>query len=413
MYHGVNFAINMLTIIFYHLRKRQSLKLFIVIFSLFYVSSFALIAAITRYVHLKSFMVPVALVSLIIGFAGGKCVLTDFLRMQITDKEYDSYCLHSGFLLLISHIAIGATWPYVLDLVPSLDQPDSYFISFAGITCVLFLFFFIFIINVLRNVYVINSSFRREFNFKYMLAVLFAPVFYFPKFLLLQCLNIAPKVKRHRSPLKIGTYFKFSLYAFSSTVVVKMVRIWRIVYLMMPFMLYWAVTEQQHGRLVFTTYHTDRRFQIFNHKFYLHPTQMQLLNPIYHLILLPLLSFLIYPMMKPWPKRERIVNVGILMSYALFFSATIAYRQTRGNTMPLTSKPETIVTNVVSGLEVKSSMFAKYDIRYGIESRNIEPFSGSAINAPESNPKVYVNFTLGEQSPLEDFSIQTENIQVR
>lgn len=75
------------------------------------------------------------------------------------------------------------------------------------------------------------------------------------------------------------------------------------------------------------------------------------------------------------------------MSFALYLSATIAYRQTRGNTQALTSKPQTIVTNVVSGLEVNSSMFAKYDIRFGIESKRIEPFSGSAINAPVSNPK--------------------------
>lgn len=411
MYHLMICGINILTIIFKHMRKRQTTKLFVAMFSFLYVAGFALMTVIICKVHLKQYILPVAYFSLAIGFAGTKCFLTDFLRMQISDKEYNTFCFSSGLLLLVSFIAIGAVWPYVLDLVPAYGQPDSYYVSFAAITCVVFLFFFTFNINLLRNVYIINSTFKRETNFKYMLAVLLVPLYYIPKFFLLQCLGIAPRIKRHRTALKVSPYFKFSLYAFRSSVVSKMVRIWKIVYLIVPIALYWAVTEQQHARLVFTTYHTDRRFQLGDVKFYLHPTQMQLLNPITHLALLPLLCFLVYPLMSPWPKRDRILSVGSLMSIALYFSATIAYRQTRGNTMPLTSKPRTIVTNVVSGLEVNSSMFAKYDIQFGIESKNIEPFSGSAINAPLSNPKVYVNFTLSEESPLEDFSVRTENMQ--
>lgn len=411
MYHLLICLINLMAIVFTHLRRYRNLKIFVVVFSFFYVGGFALITVILRYVHLKYYLLPLAYSSLVIGFAGSKCLLADLLRLQISSQAYDSFCFSSGLLLLILYIAIGATWPFVLDLVPLFGQPDSYYVSFAGITIVTFLIFLVFNVNVLRNVYTINTI-RRETNFKYMLAVLFIPLYYIPKWLFLECLGMAPKIKRHRSSLQVGPYFKFALYYFSSSVVNKMVRIYKMVFLMAPIALYWAVTEQQHARLVFTTYHSDRRFHFGDLKFYLHPTQMQLLNPLSHLILLPLLCYIIYPIMSPWSKRDRIYNVGGLMSFALYLSATIAYRQTKGNTTPLTSKPRTIVTNVVSGLEINSSLFAKYDIQFGIESNDILPFSGSAINAPLSNPKVYVNFTMGEESPLEDFSVRTENWQV-
>lgn len=411
MYHMWICLINLLAIVFTHLRRKQNVRMFLSLISLVYVSGFGLLTFVLRFVEYKFYFFPAAYVCLVIGFGGTKCLLADFLRMQITDPEYNSFCFVSGFLLLIMYILIGAVWPYVLDLVPSLETPDSYFVSFAGITGLVFLLMFIFNINLLRNVYVINSILRRENNFKTMVAILFVPLYYIPKVLLQQCLGIAPKIKRHKTRLRVGPYFKYALYAFSSSVVMKMVRIWKIVYLMVPICVYWAVTEQQHARLVFTTYHTDRRFTINNLKFYLHPTHMQLLNPLTHLILLPILCYLVYPSLRTWAKRKRIYNVGSLMSFALYLSATIAYRQTKGNTMPLTSKPRTIVTNVVSGLEVNSSMFAKYDIRHGIESKHIQPFSGTAINAPQSNPRVYVNFTMDEESPLEDFSVRTENIQ--
>lgn len=411
LYHLMVCGINLITIIFAHLRRRTTFKLFVATFSLIYVAGFALITATLRYVHLKQYLFSAAYISLIIGFAGTKSFLTDFLRMQISGQAYDSFCFKTGLSLVLSFILIGCVWPYILDLVPSFGQPDSYYISFAVFTCVSFLLLFTFNVYLWRNLYTINSNLRRERNFKYMVAVLLVPLYYMPKYLVLQCLGNAPKIKRHQSPLQIGAYFKYALYALKSSVVNRMVRIWRIVYLMAPVALYWAVTEQQHARLVFTTYHTDRRFQLRDFKFYLHPTQMQLLNPIVHLLLLPLLCYLIYPAMRPWPKRDRILRVGSLMSFALYLSATMAYRQTRGNTMPLTSKPRTIVTNIVSGLEVNVSMFAKYDIRFGIESKGIEPFAGSAINAPLSNPKVHVNFTMREQTPLQDFSVQTENLQ--
>lgn len=371
LYHLLIFSIHVLTIVFYHLRRYKSLKLFVFLFSLCYVSGFALLSTIFRYPHLERQLFPIAFLSLIIGFAGTKCLLTDLLRLQISDRKYNSFCFSAGFLLLSMYLLIGTTWPYILDLVPVLGFPDSYFVSFAGITFTVFIFLCTFNINLLRNVYVLNSRLRRETNFKYMVAVLFVPLYYIPKWLFLQCIHYAPRVKRHRSGLKVPAYFKFSLYAFPSHVVSKMVSIWKIVFLMAPLAIYWALAEQQHARWIFTTYHTDRRFEIQGFKFYLHPTQLQLLNPLFHITLLPLLSYLVYPMRRGWPKRDRIYTVGGLMSFSLYMSATIAYRQTRGNTMPLTSKPLTIVSNVVSGIDVNSSMFAKYDIKFGIESKEI------------------------------------------
>lgn len=410
LYHLMICSIDIVTIIFTHIRHSRNLKLFIGTCTFFYVSGFALLTATLRFVHLKYYIFPVAYLALIIGFAGTKCLLTDLLRLQIPDADYSSFCFSTGFLLLFSYLVVGATWPYVLDLVPAFEQPDSYYVSFAGITAFTFLMFLIFNINMLRNVYTFNGI-HRETNFKYMVAVLFAPLYYIPKWLFLKCIGLMPRRKRHRSALKVNPYFKFALYGFTSSVVNKMVRIWKLVYLMAPIGFYWAVTEQQHARLVFTTYHTDRRFHFQDREFYLHPTQIQLLNPLSHLIFLPLLCFLIYPAISPWAKRNRIYSVGGMMSFALYFSATIAYRQTKGNTQPLTNRPRRIVTNVVSGLEVNTSLFAKYDIQFGIETKNIDPFSGSSIYAPITNPEVYVNFTMNEESPLEDFSVMTENRQ--
>lgn len=413
LYHLMIGLIHLLTIVFYHFRRKKGLKLFVAFFTLCYVSGFGLLSAALHYTEIEHLLFPAAFTCIIIGFAGSKCVFTDLLRIQISANDYDSFCAWSGFLLLISYVGIGSTWPHILDLYPVLGFPDSYCVSFSAITLTLLIVHITFNLNLMRDVYTINSNiFRRETNFKYMVAVLFAPLYYVPKYLLMVgCLRMAPKIKRHRSSLKVGPYFKFALYAFSSNIVNKMVRIWKIVFLMAPFAVYWALAEQQHARWVFTTYHTDRRFEIQGYKFYLHPTQLQLLNPLLHLTLLPLLCYLIYPAMHPWPKKDRIYAVGGLMSFALYTSATIAYRQTYGNMMPLTSKPRTIVTNVVSGIDVNSSMFAKYDIKFGIESRSILPFTGTSINAPVSSPKVYVNFTLGAMSPLEDFSVKTDNVQ--
>ncbi|VVC31971.1 Major facilitator superfamily domain,Proton-dependent oligopeptide transporter family,PTR2 family [Cinara cedri] len=97
-----------------------------------------------------------------------------------------------------------------------------------------------------------------------------------------------------------------------------------IIYLSIPFPLYWALSDQQGSRWTLQATLMDGRINILN--WTMKPDQMQVINPLLILLLIPLFETLIYPILAKIGIRKPLQKMalgGILCASAFVLSAIV------------------------------------------------------------------------------------------
>lgn len=101
----------------------------------------------------------------------------------------------------------------------------------------------------------------------------------------------------------------------------------RIISILIPVIFFWSLYDQQSSRWVYQGYQMNTRISIFGYEFNILPEQMQLLNAIFVLMMIPLFQHIIYPLVEYYKEKsftllERII-VGMGLSCITFLLTAI------------------------------------------------------------------------------------------
>ena len=75
-------------------------------------------------------------------------------------------------------------------------------------------------------------------------------------------------------------------------------QLWRVLAVFIPLPFFWALFDQQSSRWVLQARVMGQNISMFGSEFEIKPDQMQALNPIFILALIPVFEGAVYPLMK-------------------------------------------------------------------------------------------------------------------
>ncbi|XP_075905424.1 solute carrier family 15 member 1b [Nelusetta ayraudi] len=186
-----------------------------------------------------------------------------------------------------------------------------------------------------------------------------------------KCIGFAIKNRfRHRSssyPKRVH-WMDWAEEKYDKLLIAQVKMVLRVLFLYIPLPMFWALFDQQGSRWTFQATTMDGSFG----SLIIYPEQMQTVNPILILIMVPVVDNLIYPLIKKCklnftPLRK--MTVGMLFA-ALAFVAAGLVQINIDNTLP------TFPTGNQMQVKFINMMNRSISFRAGEESLQLDPYSG-------------------------------------
>lgn len=104
----------------------------------------------------------------------------------------------------------------------------------------------------------------------------------------------------------------------------------RIILTLIPVIFFWSLYDQQSSRWVYQGYQMNTQISIFGYEFNILPEQMQLLNAVFVLIMIPLFQHVIYPLIEYYKEKsftllERMIAGMGLSCTTFLWTAIVQY----------------------------------------------------------------------------------------